>query len=607
MAIIYRSVKGSALTSDEVDGNFLTLDQGKVNNTGNETIAGTKTFSSIPLLPSTSPSLANHAVRKQYVDDLVSSIDLSSALLVDGSNSMLADLDVGGNDIVNVGQINVASGQSLILSGGLNGVAISANTEIGLFDANLIYLRANNQVQIGANLGFATPYQIDISSSGMVLDGSGNGILIKDSLGGDVKMGSDLDFDNHSLQNVGSINGGFLSINGDYLFITATNDISISTSGTFLTLDGNIIVFPQADVNAIMMVNSSGYLTSVTIDPSLTFVGGTLSVTGGGGGTVSSVSGTTNRITSTGGTTPVIDISASYVGQSSITTLGTITTGIWNGTAIANANLANSSVTIGSTSVSLGATASTIAGLTLTAPVMTTPTLGVASATTINKVTITAPATGSTLTISDGKTLAVSNTLRFAGTDSTVFTFPSATDTVACLGTANVFTASQTISTGSTLTVASDTDATTILGRCKIGSPTTDIMFIAHFDRLAATDYALAHTAAGGTFIGSTVAGGGLTLSVGNQGKMALSATAISISDTINLVFSNTGTGTKIGAATNQKFAFWNKTPIIQPTTGITGLTVTANAGTALNDASTYGGYTIGQVVAALVNVGILA
>lgn len=44
-------------------------------------------------------------------------------------------------------------------------------------------------------------------------------------------------------------------------------------------------------------------------------------------GTVTSVSGTTNRITSTGGNTPVIDISGSYVGQSSITTLGAITAG----------------------------------------------------------------------------------------------------------------------------------------------------------------------------------------------------------------------------------------------------------------------------------------
>lgn len=46
-----------------------------------------------------------------------------------------------------------------------------------------------------------------------------------------------------------------------------------------------------------------------------------------GGGTVTSVSGTANRITSTGGATPVIDIAATYVGQTSLTTLGTVTTG----------------------------------------------------------------------------------------------------------------------------------------------------------------------------------------------------------------------------------------------------------------------------------------
>jgi hypothetical protein len=49
---------------------------------------------------------------------------------------------------------------------------------------------------------------------------------------------------------------------------------------------------------------------------------------------VTSVSGTTDRITSTGGTTPVINIASTYVGQSSITTLGTIATGVWNATPI---------------------------------------------------------------------------------------------------------------------------------------------------------------------------------------------------------------------------------------------------------------------------------
>jgi hypothetical protein len=52
-----------------------------------------------------------------------------------------------------------------------------------------------------------------------------------------------------------------------------------------------------------------------------------------------------------------------------------------------------------------------------TTPTLVTPVLGVASATTINKVTLTAPATTSTLTIADGKTLTASNTLTFTGTD----------------------------------------------------------------------------------------------------------------------------------------------------------------------------------------------
>ena len=57
-----------------------------------------------------------------------------------------------------------------------------------------------------------------------------------------------------------------------------------------------------------------------------------------GSGTITSVSGTLNRIDSSGGATPVIDISATYVGQTSITTLGTISAGVWNGTTIAIAN-----------------------------------------------------------------------------------------------------------------------------------------------------------------------------------------------------------------------------------------------------------------------------
>lgn len=90
----------------------------------------------------------------------------------------------------------------------------------------------------------------------------------------------------------------------------------------------------------LLIGNSSGNgLTKTTLTQgagvTITNGNGTITIAAtGSGGTVTSVSGTTNRITSTGGATPVIDISASYVGQASITTLGTIATGVWNAGAI---------------------------------------------------------------------------------------------------------------------------------------------------------------------------------------------------------------------------------------------------------------------------------
>jgi hypothetical protein len=126
-----------------------------------------------------------------------------------------------------------------------------------------------------------------------------------------------------------------------------------------------------------------------------------------------------------------------------------------NGTNVVDATTYLSSLTLGSAlpvaSGGTGVTSSTgtTAVVLSTSPTLVTPVLGVASATSINKVALTAPATGSTLTIADGKTLTASNTLTLAGTDSTTMTFPSSSATVAGLGIAQSFTATQTF-TGST-------------------------------------------------------------------------------------------------------------------------------------------------------------
>jgi hypothetical protein len=76
---------------------------------------------------------------------------------------------------------------------------------------------------------------------------------------------------------------------------------------------------------------------------------------------VVSVAGTPNRIVSSGGTMPTIDIDPNYIGQTSITTLGTISTGTWQAGIIplayggTNANLTASNGGIFYSTASAGA------------------------------------------------------------------------------------------------------------------------------------------------------------------------------------------------------------------------------------------------------------
>jgi hypothetical protein len=70
-------------------------------------------------------------------------------------------------------------------------------------------------------------------------------------------------------------------------------------------------------------------------------------------GNTLTVVGTSNRITANADS---IDIASTYVGQSSITTLGTITTGVWNGTDIAVADGGTGASTAAGARQNLGAT-----------------------------------------------------------------------------------------------------------------------------------------------------------------------------------------------------------------------------------------------------------
>ena len=151
--------------------------------------------------------------------------------------------------------------------------------------------------------------------------------------------------------------------------------ITSVTATTPITSSGGVTPVISTSIATNRLVGrgtaGTGAMEEIILGTNLSLTGTTLNATGGGAGGVTSVSGTLNRIDSSGGTTPIIDISATYVGQTSITTLGTISTGIWNGTTIA--------VAYGGT----GVTTSTGSGNNVLSisPTLVTPILGSASAT----------------------------------------------------------------------------------------------------------------------------------------------------------------------------------------------------------------------------------
>lgn len=136
---------------------------------------------------------------------------------------------------------------------------------------------------------------------------------------------------------------GFLKTNGagtwtvdTNTYLTGNQSITLSgeasgsgTTGISVTLSNSAVI---SKVLTGFTSTTGTILATDSILQAIQKLDGNLAAATAGG--VSSVTGTTNRITSTGGSNPIIDISASYVGQSSITTLGTISTGVWQGTVV---------------------------------------------------------------------------------------------------------------------------------------------------------------------------------------------------------------------------------------------------------------------------------
>ena len=202
---------------------------------------------------------------------------------------------------------------------------LSYNSSTGVFTANTSTLALKSYVdsQVSASaqgldvkgsVRVATTANITLSGT-QTIDGvslsEGDRVLVKD-------------------QSTGSENGIYVVASGAWSRAADANSDADVTAGLFTFVSEGS---SYADTGWVLSTNDT-----ITLDTTaLTFTqfSGAGQYSGGDGltltGTTFAVGGTTDRITVNADS---IDIAATYVGQSSITTLGTITTGTWNGTTI---------------------------------------------------------------------------------------------------------------------------------------------------------------------------------------------------------------------------------------------------------------------------------
>lgn len=385
------------------------------------------------------------------------------------------------------------------------------------------------------------------------------------------------------------------SVNG------AIGAVSLTGTSNRLSVSGTVF-----DIDAAYIGQSS--ITTLGTITTGTWTGSSISTTYTDA-KIKTVTGTSNRLTVAGTSTdPTFDISTSYVGQATITTLGTIATGVWQGTTVGAVYGGTGQTTVttgdllyGSASNVWSKLAAVAAGSYLrsagtgTAPVWSTLILP-------NSITANRIVYGSaTNTYGSSANFTYDGTSVIAGDGTAVFGTPT-------------YYAGKNSNTSCDFIVYQQTSGTAARTRFFTQAGLRSANLFCFSEGYTTSGYYIA-----GTTMVEAI-GGGLGLATNgafsinfytnnnSTARWAIDSSGhLNATDAMNVILGTT-TGTKYGTATSQKQGWYNATPIVQQTTGVASATYTANASAnILYNESTFNGYTIAQVVKALQLYGFLA
>lgn len=313
---------------------LLQLDVDNVRIDGN-TISSTNTNGGITLAPNgtghvsvnnallrdvATPISDNDAANKAYVDAVSAGLHVHASVKAATTANLVGTYDNSAKTYTLSSALNTLDGYSLV-----NGDRILIKNQTNAFE-NGIYIRTSSTVFTRAT-DFDTVAEIASGDFLFVSNGTING-------------------NTGWVQTIPMVTLGSTSIS-----FTQFSGVGTYIAGAGLLFTGNTIDIVLQSNGGLEIVSDELGLKSSTAGSGLTFSSGVLNV-----------GGTSDRITINADT---VDIASTYVGQASITTLGTITTGTWNASTLA-ANYGGTGLTSYSIGdILVGAASNTLNKLTL--------------------------------------------------------------------------------------------------------------------------------------------------------------------------------------------------------------------------------------------------